>query len=88
MTTAARRIEGHAIALDHLFHILNTDEHGLSEDEVIKRLETIGPNEIPQVKGSIWEVYLAPLFNWLITTYLVMTGILFVLALAYPEAWT
>ncbi|MFX0204871.1 MAG: cation-translocating P-type ATPase [Candidatus Hodarchaeota archaeon] len=82
------RLQGHAIQLSQLFDALSTSDKGLSSAEVESRLAKYGLNEIPKVKGSIWQVYLAPLFNWLITTYLVMTGILIILAITYPDAWS
>jgi len=58
---------------------------GLSDDEAQRRLEEYGFNEIPKVKKSIFKVYLAPLFNWLIVIYLVGALILFIAVIFDPE---
>ncbi len=78
----------HALEIDDLVKILEVDiDKGLTDDEVKKRLESFGPNVIPKVKGSIWQVYLAPLFNWLINIYLIMTFILVFLTIWVPSIW-
>ena len=62
--------------LENVFTDLQSSEKGLSSQEVEKRFEIFGKNEIPKIKGSIWQVYFAPLFDTLITVYLIMTAIL------------
>ncbi|MHA2407785.1 MAG: cation-translocating P-type ATPase, partial [Candidatus Ranarchaeia archaeon] len=54
-------------------------ESGLSTKEALERLLKFGPNEIPQAKKSIWHLYFAPLFNWLIILYLISSSVLFFL---------
>ncbi len=79
---STEKLNEHAIELPQLLEQLATDPFtGLSKNEAEKRLEEYGPNEIPEVKGNIWQIYLAPLFNWLINTYLVMTAILLILSI-------
>ena len=71
----------HDKTIDSLVELLKTDiQKGLSKNVIAKRQIQYGLNEIPVVKGSFWQVYLAPLFDTLITVYLIMTGILLVLA--------
>ena len=53
---------------------LRTDQkNGLVSVEAERRLREYGFNEVPKVKKSIFKVYLAPLFNWLIVIYLLAT---------------
>ncbi len=66
--------------------IFQTNENtGLTEVEAKKRLELHGLNEIPKVKKSIFKVYLAPLFNWLIVIYLIGALILFLAVIFLEE---
>ncbi|MFW9914829.1 MAG: cation-translocating P-type ATPase [Candidatus Thorarchaeota archaeon] len=80
---------GYDKPLKNLLDDLKTDStRGLKEEEAGMRLLGTGPNIIPVVKGSFWQVYLAPLFDWLISTYLVMTGALLVLSLWDPSVFS
>ncbi|MGB5909955.1 MAG: cation-transporting P-type ATPase [Promethearchaeia archaeon] len=54
--------------------------NGLSKEEVQKRLELYGFNEIPKASKGFIKIYLAPLFNWLIVIYLIGAVILFLAA--------
>ncbi len=59
--------------LDEIFAELDTNpEVGLKIDEIPKRLERWGANELPKVKRSIWRIYLAPVFNLLIIMLIIM----------------
>ncbi|MHA2249552.1 MAG: cation-translocating P-type ATPase [Candidatus Kariarchaeaceae archaeon] len=79
-------ILGYELSLEEISLQLNTDlEKGLSEDEVEKKLLTLGRNEIVTPKSSVWKLYLAPLFDILIVIYLVMTGILLLLSISIPS---
>ncbi|MHA1685960.1 MAG: cation-translocating P-type ATPase [Candidatus Heimdallarchaeaceae archaeon] len=79
----------HAKTLEELEKLLDTDlKLGLSPNEVIKRLEEIGKNVIPPVKGSFWEVWISPLLNWLINIYLIISFIMIILAFWVPSAWS
>jgi Ca2+-transporting ATPase len=72
--------------IEEIYQEFKTDpKQGLSEEEAQKRLEEYGFNEIPKVKKSIWKVYLAPIFNWLIVIYLIGAGILFLAAILGGE---
>ena len=76
------QMNGHDVSLDSLKESLKTDlDKGLTSEEAKNRIETIGPNSIPVVKGSLWQVYLAPMLEVMIVVYLIMAGILIVLAL-------
>ena len=77
-----RHIYGHDIPLDSVFTELKSNENGISQQEADLRVKDVyGKNEIPKIKGSIWQVYFAPLFDTLITVYLIMTAILLFLSL-------
>ena len=61
----------HNKTFDEVCDKLATDlKLGLSKYEVDRRLNLYGENNIPPVKGKIWEIYFSPLFNWLINIYL------------------
>jgi Ca2+-transporting ATPase len=65
-------IEPHSLSLTKLIDYLGTDEvQGLSSAEAKRRFELFGPNSLPRIRGSFWRVYLAPIFNGLITIYIV-----------------
>ena len=66
--------------LHEVVDLLKTDsKEGLSANEAEKRLIEYGLNEIPKAKKSIWHLYFAPLFNWLIILYLISSSVLFLL---------
>jgi Ca2+-transporting ATPase len=76
----------YSFEIEQIYEEFNTDpKKGLTEEEAQKRLEQYGFNEIPKVKKSIWKVYLAPIFNWLIVIYLIGAGILFLAAILGGE---
>ena len=71
--------------IEELVREYNTDsENGLEISEISKKREQYGYNELPKVKKSIWKIYLAPLFNFLIVI-LIITGIV-VTILGSPES--
>ncbi len=79
-------LNGYDMGVDELVHALKTDtKNGLSHEDAAQRLKKFGANKIPEVKGSFWQVYLAPLFNILITTYLIMSIVLLILAFQEPS---
>ena len=68
--------------LEEIYKIFNTDPvKGLTKEEVKKRLEKYGYNEIPKASKGFIKIYLAPLFNWLIVIYLIGALILFLAAI-------
>ncbi len=76
--------EPHLQPLLHLLRRLETSPaRGLSYDEVNVRQGRDGPNEIPPPKRSFWELYIRPIFNWLIIMYLINGAVL--VALGEPS---
>jgi len=70
----------HSLPLKKVIGILGADtEGGLSKEEAEARLARYGPNELPKIRGPFWRVYLAPIFNGLITIYLVSATALLLL---------
>src|SRR4030042_2930890 len=66
--------------LNHLLQRLETSPvRGLTYDEVNVRQGRDGPNEIPPAKRSVWELYIRPIFNWLIIMYLINGAVLIAL---------
>ena len=43
-----------------------------------------GPNAIPRIRGPFWQVYIAPIMNWLITIYIISSLALIVIAQLLP----
>ncbi|MHA1755752.1 MAG: cation-translocating P-type ATPase [Promethearchaeota archaeon] len=71
--------------LEKLIKEFDTDiEKGLSIGKIEISRQKFGYNELPKVKKSIWKIYLAPLFNFLIVILLI-TGIVVTL-LGSPES--
>ncbi|MHA1491275.1 MAG: cation-translocating P-type ATPase [Promethearchaeota archaeon] len=71
-------------SIDELVQDFNTNlEMGLKSSELEGRYQKFGYNELPKIKKSIWKVYLAPVFNFLIIILLI-TGIIIVI-LGSPE---
>lgn len=78
----------HSLSLEEIAQKLDADlKVGLSTEEAQARLEAIGKNCIPPIKGSFWEVWISPLLNWLINIYLIISAIMIVLAFWVPSAW-
>lgn len=76
------------LPLDELVGRLGTNlEAGLTREDAEGRLQRFGPNVIPKVKPSLFRVYIAPLLNWLINIYLIISAILALLAFILPEVW-
>ncbi|MFW9824347.1 MAG: cation-transporting P-type ATPase, partial [Candidatus Thorarchaeota archaeon] len=70
--------------LDELQEYFTTDfNHGLKSSELENRYRNYGYNELPKIKKSIWKIYFAPIFNFLILI-LIVTGIVVVI-LGSPE---
>jgi len=65
-------------SLDELIRKFNSDpEQGLKSSEIEERHVQSGYNELPKIKKSVWRIYLAPLFNFLIVI-MIVTGIIIV----------
>jgi len=66
-------------SIEDLIKAFNTDiDHGLKSSELNERYLKSGYNELPKIKKSIWKIYLAPIFNFLIVILLI-TGIVIVI---------
>ncbi len=77
------------LRLDELAERMETDlEAGLTKKHAEERLQRFGANVIPKVKPSLFRIYIAPLLNWLINIYLIISTILAFLAIVLPEVWT
>lgn len=65
--------------IEQLINNFNSDiDHGITSSELNERHLKYGYNELPKVKKSIWKIYLAPIFNFLIVILLV-TGIIIII---------
>ncbi|MHA2475321.1 MAG: HAD-IC family P-type ATPase, partial [Promethearchaeota archaeon] len=65
--------------LDKLLNSFNSNpDHGLTSSDLEKKYQEFGYNELPKIKKSIWKIYLAPIFNFLIIILLV-TGVIVVI---------
>ena len=72
-------------SLDELIKEFNTDfNNGLKSEQLEDKYLEFGYNELPKIKKSLWKIYLAPIFNFLIVI-LIVTGII-VIILGQPEA--
>jgi len=82
-------VDTYTLPLDKLVSRLKTDvERGLSQEEAEKRFQIFGPNIIPKIKPSLFKIYIAPLLNWLINIYLIISTILaFFAFFILPEVW-
>ncbi len=80
---------GHETPLDDLEKSLHTNlETGLSKEEAKRRLKLFGKNEITTPKPNVWKLYFAPLLDTLITLYLIMTIVMFLLAIFVEGVFT
>ncbi len=76
----------HSIPLEEVFETLKVDSKvGLSTDDAKKRLNEYGSNSIPRFKGPFWQVYIAPILNWLITIYIISSFALIAIAFLFPS---
>lgn len=65
--------------IENLIRDFKTDiDYGLNSSDLPERYLKSGYNELPKIKKSIWKIYLAPIFNFLIVT-LIITGIIIVI---------
>jgi len=72
-------------SLDELIKEFNTDfNNGLKSEQLEDKYLEFGYNELPKIKKSLWKIYLAPIFNFLIVI-LIITGVI-VIILGQPEA--
>ncbi|MFW9975065.1 MAG: cation-translocating P-type ATPase [Candidatus Thorarchaeota archaeon] len=75
----------HAMPLEEVFETLRADpENGLPDEEVRLRIQEFGQNAIPKIRGPFWQVYIAPIMNWLITIYILSSVGLIIIAQLLP----
>ncbi len=81
--------EAYTLPLEELSKKLNTNfEHGLTHQDADIKLLHVGPNTVPKVAVNRLKIYLAPLQNWLIAVYLIVSTVLAFLALfILPQLW-
>ncbi|MEJ2296095.1 MAG: HAD-IC family P-type ATPase, partial [Candidatus Lokiarchaeota archaeon] len=73
------------LEIDQIAEKLKTDiNQGLTLSVIDTLYEKYGYNELPKIKKSLWKIYLAPIFNFLIVI-LIVSGIL-VLILGSPRS--
>ncbi|MFX0006009.1 MAG: cation-translocating P-type ATPase [Candidatus Hermodarchaeota archaeon] len=66
--------------IEEIVKDLNTNiEVGLNSSELDERYQKSGFNELPKIKKSIWRIYLAPIFNFLIMILLIASIIIVIL---------
>ncbi|MFW9828085.1 MAG: cation-translocating P-type ATPase [Candidatus Thorarchaeota archaeon] len=70
----------YSLPIDELLTQFNTDpDHGLKTSDLEKRYIKSGYNELPKIRKSIWRIYLAPLFNFLIVILIISAIIITIL---------
>jgi Ca2+-transporting ATPase len=82
--------EAFTLPIETLEEKLKTNlKTGLTQLEAEERLKSNGPNIIPKVKSRLIRAYFAPLLNWLITIYLIVSTVLGLFALfLLPQVWS
>ncbi len=66
--------------IDVLIEFFKTDQdHGLNSYELNERYRNSGYNELPKIKKSIWKIYLAPIFNFLIVILIITSIVISIL---------
>ena len=72
-------------SLEELITEFSTDSNnGLTAEHLEDKYLEFGYNELPKIKKSLWKIYLAPLFNFLIII-LIITGVIIII-LGQPES--
>jgi P-type Ca2+ transporter type 2C len=81
--------EAFSLPRDELGKRLKTNfETGLTQQDAENRLRKVGLNVVPKVSINRLKKYLAPLSNWLIAVYLIVSTVLALLALVIlPGLW-
>ena len=85
--------DGHEQSIEYLKSILQSDLiNGLRLEQITKQTNIFGLNELPKKKVSPLKIYLAPLFNIMITIYVIAVIIYFFFSIwnanAFYEATT
>ncbi|MHA2289459.1 MAG: cation-translocating P-type ATPase [Promethearchaeota archaeon] len=66
--------------IDDLIVQFNVDVNkGLGESAIVSNYLKYGYNELPKIKKSLWKIYLAPIFNFLIIILIISGAIVFIL---------
>jgi len=66
--------------IDDLIAQFQTDTNlGLNASDIETKFLKYGYNELPKIKKSLWKIYLAPIFNFLIIILIISGGIVFIL---------
>ena len=67
-------------SVDDLVTKFQTDpNNGLKSSEIESRYLEFGYNELPKIKKSLWKIYLAPIFNFLIIILIISGTIILIL---------
>ena len=67
-------------SIDDLITQFQTDSNkGLKTSEIEKKYIKYGFNELPKIKKSLWKIYLAPIFNFLIIILIISATIVIIL---------
>ncbi|MDH4212731.1 MAG: cation-transporting P-type ATPase [Candidatus Thorarchaeota archaeon] len=86
ITESSTTAQYHSQPLEEVLNLIGVDAtRGLSVDEAKKRLAEFGPNTIPRYRGAFWQVYIAPILNWLITIYIISSFALITIAFLFPS---
>jgi len=86
ITETEPTVDYYSMPLEEVFASLDVDsKKGLANDVANKRLEEVGPNTIPKYRGDFWQVYIAPILNWLITIYIISSFALILIAFLFPS---
>lgn len=79
--------QAHTLPVETILHSLNTSKHGLSLDEVSKRLKKFGPNTLPQVSlPGIFKIFFRQFFDPLIYI-LLFAAVVSLIAKEYSDAF-
>jgi Ca2+-transporting ATPase len=86
ITEESKAVMYHSLPLEEVFKLIQVDaSRGLTNDEAKKRLDEYGSNAIPRYRGAFWQVYIAPILNWLITIYIISSLALITIAFLFPS---
>ncbi|MHA1235983.1 MAG: cation-transporting P-type ATPase, partial [Promethearchaeota archaeon] len=67
-------------SIDDLITQFQTDSNkGLKTSEIEEKYVKYGFNELPKIKKSLWKIYLAPIFNFLIIILIISAAIVIIL---------
>ena len=65
---------------NELLTLFNTKEdQGIKSSVLDEKYQKFGYNELPKIKKSIWKIYLAPIFNFLILIIIIVGVVIIIL---------